>query len=1676
MSWNEDSRRRAGLSGSFLHEATASLHELDRNDVDVVALDGLALMQTLGVIARRTATSVALLTRDLQIVGSVGELFDSCRIEPATATRRDELPDIVAHLNDPTLESDLAAAFERQSPPLRMLVAATGQWLERTIDLLEGAESRALVGYRDVTVERHHQFLMEGQRLVLDAVARQERPEDIFHAFARLIEAGSPPGTHASVLWLQDGGRRLYYLAGPSLPKNYLDGMSDGIPVGPSAGTCGTAAYRRRRVVTDDIASDPKWNAGRDIALAAGLRACWSQPIFATDGGVLGTFALYRETPGAPSAVELRVLEMAVQTAAIAMSDLRAEDETRFQAALLDNVQEAVVATDCDGRIRHWSLGAETLLGYAAEDMLGRPVDSILELSNGYTAAAQSGAWNGEISLRKETERTATIEVSLSEVADTHRGRRGFVGILRDVTQRRAAERRLVAQSRRHRAVAHLGRIALADCDLQALLDETVQLLAEVFDVPLCKVLEFEPDGASLLLRAGVGWCEGLVGTARVDTEHGSPAGYAPSSAPVVVEELGAETRFTDPSLLSVHGVVSGMSAVIQGVGERPFGVLGVHARERRDFTEEDENFLQSVANLLSQTVRRRQGDESLRHSEQRFRDLADAMPHVVWSADAAGRADYFNERWCKLGGSRPGQPDFDAWRSLVHPDDLPAWKAAWNRCVASGTLFETECRVYVDASGEYRWHLARAVPVHAPNGDVLRWYGSSTDIDQQKRTEHQLIEQTRRLELINWVNTALASELDFETLVQRVVDVGAQLSGAAFGVYLQPGGADRKPVPVAVSGDMPDGFDAAGIPCIAQSFGEGDGAGGLIRCNDNAQTCAEPALRSCLVAPVISRTGTLLGGMFFAHPQPGQFLPDDEQLIAGLAAQSAIAIDNARLYRALRESEDQTRQQLEHINAIYATAPIGLCYLDRELRVISMNVHLKALIGASDIEVQGTLVHELLGPAAAAIEPLCRKLLAARQPIFDWEVSWRATDQSPARYWLCGGHPILDASGELQGINTVVQDITVRKNTELELSRLGDIVNSSYDAIIGKTLDGTITDWNLGAERVYGYTAEEAIGRSISIVLPDNRRQEGSEILAALREGTYLQLAEAERVRKDGEVISVSMTVSPIRDASGTIVGASTIGRDITAQERAEQAIRASEARMRFILQATNVGTWDWDMRTNKVRWSESLEELHGRPRGSFQGTFESALADVHPEDKALIDAALAAAVNGAGDFHVEYRVVLSDGRIRWVEGKGQLVFDAADQPERMAGICMDVTERKESEQALRTSETLLRSQTEELAIAHRQKDEFLAMLAHELRNPLAPISNSVQLLKIQGPEQREQSLPWAIDVIDRQVGQISRLVDDLLDVARITRGHIELRPEYMDLNEVVVRAAEAAAPWFEAKHQNFELHCADEPVPVLVDAVRMIQAVSNLLNNAAKFTAEHGIIRLRLQRDRDEAVICVADTGTGISPDVLSHVFELFTQGDRSLDRRQGGLGLGLPLVRRLVEMHDGRVVAISPGMGRGSEFVIRLPLSLAVGPDPNNRSNGLQNAQAQRPIRILIVDDNVQSADAMAVLLETLGHEATAAYNGPTAFRIAKEARPELVFLDIGLPLMDGYEVAKILRERYGRSIRLVALSGYAPREAETHLGPASFDDYILKLISFEKLTAILSEHMDARLGAD
>ncbi len=759
----------------------------------------------------------------------------------------------------------------------------------------------------------------------------------------------------------------------------------------------------------------------------------------------------------------------------------------------------------------------------------------------------------------------------------------------------------------------------------------------------------------------------------------------------------------------------------------------------------------------------------------------------------------------------------------------------------------------------------------------------------------------------------------------------------------------------------------------------------------------------------------------------------------------------------------------LDQINAIYATAPVGLCYVNSMLQVVSMNDHLRNLVDYTSQDVRDKRLSEVLGNPALELDKFCNEVLNNSTPILNREIRWSLDSSKKDCYWLCSCYPILTSGGVVHGINMVVQDITERKKGELDLARLASIVSNSYDAIIGKTLDGKITSWNHGAERMFGYKADSVIGHPISIIIPVDRLQEEEEIQNALRQGQHITIDESKRVRKDGVIIQVAITISPINNGINEIIGVSTIIRDITASKVAEQKARENEYRMHLILQATHIGTWDWKIDTQAVRWSANMEALHGRQPGCFDGTMTSVFSVVYPDDKAILQKAITQALESDGNYQVEYRIVTESGEIRWMEGKGQVLHDQNGNPERLAGVCMDITERKEAEQALRVNETMLRTQTEELAREHSQKDEFLAMLAHELRNPLAPISNMVQLMKIQEPGQREKTLPKALEVIGRQVNQIARLVDDLLDVARITRGIIELKSEVLDIREIVIQAADTASVWFNVKRQAFDLVVCDNPIYVHADATRLIQVISNLLNNASKYTGETGRISLSLTSVGQAAIISIADTGIGISADLLPHVFDLFTQADRSLDRRQGGLGLGLPLVKKLVDMHHGTVIAKSPGMGRGSEFIIRMPLAeTCVKPTAGAAINDIKNIKKKYSMRILVVDDNVHSADAMAMLLETLDHSVKVAYSGPDALCFADQFCPDLVLLDIGLPLMDGYEVAKKLRERFGKQITLLALTGYSQQQGKLGLVDQYFDEYLLKPLSFDNLITLLAKH--------
>lgn len=474
---------------------------------------------------------------------------------------------------------------------------------------------------------------------------------------------------------------------------------------------------------------------------------------------------------------------------------------------------------------------------------------------------------------------------------------------------------------------------------------------------------------------------------------------------------------------------------------------------------------------------------------------------------------------------------------------------------------------------------------------------------------------------------------------------------------------------------------------------------------------------------------------------------------------------------------------------------------------------------------------------------------------------------------------------------------------------------------------EGIVDSVNPAAERLFGYPSVEVIGRNVSLLMPDPYKAEhDSYIQNYLRTGERKVIGIGREVvgrRKDGSTFPMDLAVAHF-EYRGTRCFTGTVN-DITERKRTEEALRDREAalresdkHLRLALEAGEMGTWSWDLRTNHVVWSTGLEAIHGFVPGTFPGTFEAFQAEVHPDDRLLVGRAVERALS-SGQHHIEYRIIRTDRAVRWVEGHGQLLRDDSGAPVRMVGICRDITERREAEEAARQS-------AQALELADRRKDEFLATLGHELRNVLTPLAVGAQLLRDAG------AAPDLIEVagkaIHRQTAVLTRLVDDLLDVSRIAEGKVGLRHEALDLTTVLHSAIEIARPAIREMDHELVVTLPEDAVPVQGDAVRLAQVFTNLLNNAAKYTERGGRIHLTLSSENREIVVSVRDSGVGIARDVLPHVFDMFMQAAPGQARSRGGLGIGLTLVKRLVELHGGNVRASSEGLGAGSEFVVRLP----------------------------------------------------------------------------------------------------------------------------------------------------
>jgi PAS domain S-box-containing protein len=579
-------------------------------------------------------------------------------------------------------------------------------------------------------------------------------------------------------------------------------------------------------------------------------------------------------------------------------------------------------------------------------------------------------------------------------------------------------------------------------------------------------------------------------------------------------------------------------------------------------------------------------------------------------------------------------------------------------------------------------------------------------------------------------------------------------------------------------------------------------------------------------------------------------------------------------------------------------------------------------------------------------------------------------------------------------------------------------LVNSVRDyAIFLLDRGGAVASWNPGAERIKGYSAAEVLGRHFSLFYTEeaNRlRWPQHELQVADEHGRFED--EGWRVAKGGRRFWANVVITALRDAKGELRGFAKITRDLTERRDGEELLRRSEERFRLLVEGLrDYAIFMLDAEGRVASWNAGAQRLTGFAQEEIIGRHFSVFYSKEAAEAKWPEQQLALS-REQGRFEEEAQRLRKNGSAFWAQVLLAPLYGAQGELLGYTNLARDLSERKRAEG---------------LEMAEKRSQEFLAMLAHELRNPLAPIANALDLLSTRPAADATEQ--WVREVLQRQTGHLSRLVDDLMDLSRVSRSAISLAMKPLDLGRVVRAAADASLQWMKARRHSFSLDLPDDALAVQGDETRLVQVVQNLLDNAAKYTPAGGRVELRAGRDGERVWLSVKDNGIGMEPDMQQAAFDLFRQGYRELDRPQGGLGIGLTLVRRLVTMHGGTVEALSAGPGTGTEVIVRLPALAGVPPAPDQEK--ARQAPPRRALRVAVVDDNQDAADALRLLLESDGHEVRVAHDGVAGLALARDYRPDYVLLDIGLPRMNGYDIAARLRaDPAMEHTTLVAVTGY------------------------------------------
>jgi PAS domain S-box-containing protein len=742
--------------------------------------------------------------------------------------------------------------------------------------------------------------------------------------------------------------------------------------------------------------------------------------------------------------------------------------------------------------------------------------------------------------------------------------------------------------------------------------------------------------------------------------------------------------------------------------------------------------------------------------------------------------------------------------------------------------------------------------------------------------------------------------------------------------------------------------------------------------------------------------------------------------------------------------AEDAVRERDERLKLFLGNATdYAVIISDREDRVLEWLGGAELITGWREAEVLGRPTDFIFTPedrAAGVPEAEIRTAAATgRVPNTRWHQR-----KDGSRFFAEGVTvSIRSPAGEFRGFGKVFRDATARKLAEERLTRDATLLASVHDAVIVTDLDGVVSYWNEGASRLFGWTADEMVGRPYADRFDEPARSWVAAEIRARASGVEWS-GEYEDYRKDGTRVWIDARVARITDSTGRPVAVLGVSRDITERKRAEDALRASDERFRAFMDHSPAAGWVTGPDGTIQYLSGTYSRMFKLPDRDLVGARPS---DLYPEDFAQEYVRNIRAVAETGQpLETVERAPRPDGSV------GEFLVYKFPLPAGMiGGVAVDITERLRAEEALRD--------------ADRKKDDFIALLAHELRNPLAPLRNGLQIIRL-SPDRDSRNC--AQQVMERQLAHMVRLIDDLLDVSRISRNKMELRLARILLSDVVGSAVETARPAIEAAGHELTVSLPPDPVFLDADLTRLSQVFSNLLTNSAKYTEHGGHIALTAGLDGDNVVVSVRDTGIGIPAESLPRIFDMFSQVDRSIERSTGGLGIGLALVKGLVEMHGGTVGARSDGPGRGSEFTVRLPAVRLRSGRPEAHRPSRDGTPSGPGRRILVVDDNRDSAESMGAMLRLFGNEVALAHDGEEAVERAEAFRPEVILMDVGMPRLNGYEATRRIRaEPWGKGIAIIALTGWGQDADRVRSQEAGCDGHLVKPVSLPDLQNVLGK---------